>query len=155
MVMNKYLLSSLLGVLLLLSSCSTVTKTATAVDVNNIINTYPEVVDLDIQPKVTQSMTWNFRPFHIGEPKTSTAKGNLIAETLKANNADVLLEPQFSFQKTSYGERVLIVTGFPATFKNFRKATADDLEAIKACRYANEKTDYNDCGGKLFGIFSK
>ena len=79
----------------------------------------------------------------------------LIAETLKANNADVLLEPQFSFQKTSYGERVLIVTGFPATFKNFRKATADDLEAIKACRYANEKTDYNDCGGKLFGIFSK
>lgn len=153
--MKKCILSFMLGGLLVLASCSTVTKTATTVDVNSNINTYPEVVDLDIQPKVTQTMTWNFRPFHIGEPKTSTAKGNLLAETLKANNADIMLEPQFTFEKTSYGERVLVVTGFPATFKNFRKATAEDLEAIKACRYENNKTKFNSPSGKLFGVFGK
>ena len=139
----------------MLASCSTVTKTATTVDVNSNINTYPEVDDLVVPPTVNQTMTWNFRPFHIGEPKTSTAKGNLLAETLKANNADIMLEPQFTFEKTSYGERVLAVTGFPATFKNFRKATAEDLEAIKACRYENNKTKFNSPSGKLFGVFGK
>lgn len=153
--MNKLALSTLFGALLLVTSCTTVTKTATTTDVNNSISSFPEVVDLEVQGKVTHTMTWNFRPFHIGEPKKSTARGNLIAETLKETNADVLLEPQFSFERVSYGERVLTVTGYPATYKNFRKATPADIEAIKACDKINEKNKYNMGTSGLFGIFKK
>lgn len=154
--MNKLALSVLSGALLLITSCSTtVIKTATTADVNNSISSYPEVVDLEVHDKVTQTMTWTFKPFHIGEPKKATAKGNLIAETLKEVKADVLLEPQFIFQKTSYGERVLTVIGFPATYKNFRKATPADIEAIKACNNMNEKIKYNAGANGLFGVFKK
>lgn len=153
--MNKLALSALSGALLLAASCTTVTKTATTTDVNSSISSYPEVVDLEVQNKVTHTMTWNFRPFHVGEPKTSTARGNLIAETLQKAKADVLLEPQFTFERVAYGERVLTVTGFPATYKNFRKATPADIEAIKACDNVNEKNKYNTGTNGLFGIFKK
>lgn len=153
--MNKLTMTALSGALLLITSCTTVTKTASTEEVCNKITSYPEVVDLDIQTKMEHRMTWTFKPFHIGEPKLSTAKGNLISEALAATKADVLLEPQFSFTKTAYGERVLVVTGFPATYKNFRKATPADIEAIKACNGKNEKVQYNNGGSGLFGIFGK
>lgn len=154
--MNKLALSTLSAVALLLAaSCTTVTKTATTADVNNSISSYPEVVDLEVQDKVAHSMRWNFKPFHFGEPKKSTARGNLIAETLQEVKADVLLEPQFIFEKTSYGERVLTVTGYPATYHNFRKATPADIEAIKACDNVNVKNKYNAGASGLFGIFKK
>lgn len=152
--MNKLALSLLSGALLLVTSCTTVTKTATTADVDNCIASYPEVVDLEIQGKVTRTMTWSFKPCYIGEPKKSTAKGNIIAETLKETNADVLLEPQFTFEKVAYGERVLTVTGYPATYKNFRKATPADIEAIKACN-PNGKIKYNAGTAGLFGVFKK
>lgn len=153
--MNKLALSILSGTILLVTSCTTVTKTATTADVNNNISSYPEVVDLDVQGKVTHTMTWNFRPFHVGEPKASTARGNIIAETLQKANADVLLEPQFTYEKVSYGERILTVTGYPATYKNFRKATPADIEAIKACDNINLQNKYNAGASGLFGIFKK
>lgn len=139
----------------LLTSCKTVYKTSETADVKNNVNTYPEVADLEIQGKTTKTMTWSFRPFNIGEPKQSTAKGNLIADVLKEHNADVLLEPQFHFEKTQYGQRKLTVTGFPATYKNFRKATDSDLNAIKVCNDANATTHYNNGGGGLFRVFKK
>lgn len=153
--MKKVLSSLFVCGVLVLSSCSTVYKTATATDVATTVQTYPEVADLDIQQKVTETKVWSFKPFHIGEPKLATVKGNLIAETLKKYNADIMLEPQFSFQRTSYGERVLTVTGFPAVFKNFRKATESDLEAIKACKHPNLQKKYNDSKGTLFGVFKR
>lgn len=69
-------------------------------------------------------------------------------------NADVLLEPQFHFEKTQYGQRSLTVSGYPATYKNFRKATDADLNAIKVCTDSNEKKQYNhEKSGFLFKIF--
>ena len=100
--MKKIFLLPAICSALLLSSCTTVYKTADTADVKNHVNTYPEVADLDVQAKVTKTMTWSFRPFYLGEPKKSTAKGNLISDVLKENNADVLLEPQFHFEKTQY-----------------------------------------------------
>ena len=139
--------------LLLCSSCTTITKTATTAEVNNVVVTYPDVADLEIVGKATATKTWNFFPFHIGEPKLSTMKGNFINEILKEKDGDVLLEPQFLFEKTSYGERKLIITGYVAKYKNFRKATEADLKAIEACKGAeNTSKKYNDSKGKLFGI---
>ncbi|MGM9713174.1 MAG: hypothetical protein ACI3Y5_03525 [Prevotella sp.] len=153
--MKKYFFSIAACFMLLATSCTTVTKTATTASVDNIVATYPTVADLEVKSKISQSMSWSFAPFHWGEPKLTTAKGNLVSETLKALNADVLLEAQFMFQKTSYGERTLTVTGFPATYKNFRKASDKDLDALKACGTPNEEIHYNDGCGGLFGVFKK
>ena len=153
--MKKILISIATCSLLLITSCTTVTKTATTANVDNNVTTYPTVADLDVQNKVSQSITWSFAPCNWGEPKLSTAKGNLISETLKAANADVLLEPQFTFEKTSYGERKLTVSGFPATYKNFRKATDKDIEAIKAGAVPKEEVHHNSGSGGLFRIFKK
>lgn len=139
--------------LLFCSSCTTITKTSTIAEVKNVVVTYPEVADLDIQEKVSEAKTWNFFPFHIGEPKLSTVKGNFIHEILKEKGGDVLLEPQFHFEKTSYGARTLTVTGYVAKYKNFRKATEADLKAIEACKCAENTTKkFNASSRKLFGI---
>lgn len=131
------------------SSCTTIKKTATSVDVQTGIYQYPTVADLEIHPKVEVSKTWNFIPFHWGEPSVSLAQGNLIAEIVKENNADILLEPQVIFTKTSFGERKLIITGYPASFKNFRKATESDLDALKACPPENKRTVYNSLSNNI------
>lgn len=150
--MKSNLLTLACGCILLLSSCSTIKKTATTVAVEGSITIYPEVADLDVQKKTSSTMTWHFSPFNLGEPNLSTAKGNLIAEMLKKNNADILLEPQFIYHKTPYGERELTVSGFPASYKNFRKATDDDLKALQICVEKNGEVHYNAPGGGFFGI---
>lgn len=141
--------------MIMMSSCTTVKKSATTVDVVNGIYQYPTVADVDVLDKVQSEMVWSFRPFHIGEPSESTAKGNLISDVLKQADADILLEPNFSFTKTSYGERSLVVTGFPAKYKNFRKASESDLNAIKACNTPTERKVFNGDGGGLLGIIKK
>ena len=143
----KYLLLTAACGLMLLSSCTTLKKTSTAVDVNNGVYQYPVVAEMTVQQKVESSMQWSFRPFHIGEPKLDVAKGNLVADVLKHYNADVLLEPQFKFTKNAFGARLLVVTGFPATYNEFRKATDADLEAIKATQVFNEKEKLNRISG--------
>lgn len=129
--------------LLLVSSCTTLKKTATTADVENNVLQHPVVVNTIIKEKVTATKTWYWKPFHWGELKYEIAKGNLVAETLKEHEADVLLEPQFIFTRTPFGERVLTVTGFPAIYKDFRNATPQDLELINSCKEANEKVKYN------------
>lgn len=150
--MKSRILGIICGCILLLSSCTTIKKTATTVAVDGSITTYPEVADLDVQKKISSTTTWKFVPFHLGEPKLSTAKGNLVAEVLQKYNADILLEPQFVYSKSSCGERELTVTGYPATYKNFRKATDDDLKALKICIEKNHKVNYNSATGGIFGI---
>ena len=129
--------------LLLVSSCTTLKKTATTAYVENNFLQHPVVVNTIIKEKVTATKTWYWKPFHWGELKYESAKGNLVAETLKEHEADVLLEPQFIFTRTPFGERVLTVTGFPAIYKDFRNATPQDLELINSCKEANEKVKYN------------
>lgn len=137
---------------MLVSSCTTLKKTTTAVEVANGVYQYPVVAEMAVQEKTESTMEWSFRPFHIGEPRLETAKGNLVADVLKQQNADVLLEPQFKFTKHPFGKRLLVVTGFPATYNGFRKATDADLEAIRATNAFNEKEKLNKQLGGSAGI---
>ena len=151
--MKKKNIFTLTFCLFLFASCSTIKKTATTVNVENNVVQYPTVVDLDVKEKIEATMSWNFMPFHLGEPKLDNVKGNLISETLVKYDADILLEPNFVFSKTKYEARTLIVTGYPAKYKNFRKATDNDLNAIKVCGSGNERTVHNGESNGLFGIF--
>lgn len=153
--MKKKTLLVLACASLLVTSCVTVRKTATTVAVNTEVNQFPTVVDLDVQPKVEVTTTWSFRPFNLGEPSYNVAKGNLIAETLKEKNADVLLEPQVIFQKTSFGERKMTISGYPASYKNFRKATDEDLEALKVVGRPSSRSIREVGGTGVKGFFQR
>ena len=138
--------------LLATASCTTVRKSAETTAIQANVQQYPTVADLDVKAKVTASVTWRGRLIKKLEPKKDLMKGNLIAETLEKADADVLLEPQTIFSKTGYlGERKITITGFPAKYKNFRKATPADLEALKVNAPAAECTVHNVSQKGLFG----
>lgn len=126
---------------LLLASCSTIRKTATTANVSSSISQYPVVADGEVKGKVTETVTWSWNPFKAD--KFTLKKGNLMAETLKKYDADVLLEPQFIISKQSFGERSITVTGFPVKYSSFRNATDSDLRAIEAVNTYNSKVKYN------------
>ncbi len=110
-------------------SCTITNSTIRTVDISTKITQYPCVADLDVKSgKVEKSVSWNWS---FGEPTLNSMKESLIADLLKENGGDILLEPRFTFKKEFFGERVLSVEGFSARFKNFRKATERDLEAIQ------------------------
>lgn len=130
--MRKYLLLCSAVVIACLSSCTTVRKTASTATVDARVCQYPTVADLDVKGKIEKTVEWNFVPCNFGQPPLEVRKQNTIAEIVRENGADVLLEPQVSFTKVSFGKRTLVITGYPAAFKSFRKATAADLEALRA-----------------------
>lgn len=124
----------ILGLIVLLAStsCTSIKKTSTTTEVNTGIFQYPTVTDLEILPKVEKSVEWPSIPFNIGQPSLSVRKTNLVADLVKENGADILLEPQFKVELKIFGTNRLTVYGFPAKFKNFRKANTSDIEALKA-----------------------
>ena len=66
------------------------------------------------------------------EALASREKETIIANALKANNADVLVAPNVSIETDANKNLVIIVTGYPAVYKNFRSATAADTLFMNA-----------------------
>lgn len=134
---------------LLFGSCTTITRTASTVKVDPSVSQYPTVTDLKVDtPKVSLTETWQFVPFNFGQPSLKVRKKNMMAQMVKDKDADVLVEPQISYTKKMFGPRSLTITGYPATFKNFRPASEKDLKAFAimnpACKghsVAREKSD--------------
>ena len=54
-------------------------------------------------------------------------KETVIANAVKTNKADVLVAPIIDIQTDSNGYLVIEVTGYPASYKNFRNASKDDM----------------------------
>lgn len=119
---------------ILLSSCGTIKKIeGKAVGIDCNVTQYPTVADLNVkEKKVSGSIEWQDKWFGKRIP-VQVRKGNLIAEVSAQAGADVLVEPQFIFEQGSRGlrSRKLSVSGYPATFKNFRPATPADIELLK------------------------
>lgn len=142
--MKRNIILLLTSVAIVLTSCSTMKKsTSTTLNVESGIYQYPTVADLEVKEKVETKITWNYVPFNIGQPPLDLRKNNLIADIIKENNADVLLEPQITFTKRPFSRRSLTITGFPATFKNFRKADKEDLKALEVVIPAHKAKVYN------------
>lgn len=135
---------------LMLASCSTIRKTSTATDVATCINQYPVVAEGEVKAKVTETTTWSWNPLKSDNFKVR--KGNLVAETLKKYDADILLEPQFIITKKSFGERSITVMGFPVKYSSFRQATDNDLKAIEAVNEYNSTMKYNVTKGEKVTI---
>lgn len=129
-----------LFIALVSTSCATLQKkTSTSVAVDTKVAQFPTIADLDVQSKVSKTVEWYWNPFEFMQISVKQRKENLKADIVKEANADVLLEPQVTYTKTPFGKREIEITGYPATFKNFRKATSEDLEALKAVSDSQEK----------------
>ncbi len=142
--MKRSIILLFTSIAIILTSCSTMKKsTSTTLNVESGIYQYPTVADLEVKQKIETKITWNYVPFNIGQPPLDLRKNNLIADLIKENNADVLLEPQVTFTKRPFSTRSLTITGFPATFKNFRKASKEDLKALEVVLPAYKTKVYN------------
>lgn len=139
------------------SSCKLTQKMAVVAPVNDIgVHQYPTVADLDVKPqKVTKTEEWNFVPFNWGQPSLDIRKGNMIAEMVNENDGDVLLEPQTVYRKKIFGKRSLTISGFVASFDNFRKASDDDLKALELGYNTGKQRVYNVASKSPFAQFRK
>jgi len=139
--MNSKTLSSLklLAVLFIIfsfTSCSVLkTKTAKVIDINSSgVFQRPVIVDLEIkETKVTGTFTGN------EGTQISIIKINAIADALKNANADVLIEPVFE-TVIANGKKTVTVSGFPASYKNFRSMTVSDTVFLKMDVYKKVDT---------------
>lgn len=129
----KYSYIILSIICLSVSSCRTLKKaTSTTQNIEVNVKQYPTVVDLNVaQEKVEKTITWEYSLFQFCQPSYNDRRDNLIADIVKENGADVLLEVQSTYKKVPFGQRSLTITGYPATYKNFRKAGKEDLRALE------------------------
>jgi len=116
-----------LGALLLLSSCATVSKVETAKTLEiygpGVIQN-PVIADLDVQDKKVRGTATG--------PRSSAewVRNMALVNAIKAANADVLVAPVYEME-TVRRQTTVTVTGFPATYKDFRSATVADSSLIQ------------------------
>ncbi len=113
---------------LLLMSCSSVAKFSSAktIDITPRIVQKPTVADIQVDEKKVSGT-------HSGKVTTislENIKNEAVATALKTVNADILVEPRF--ETTVNGSlTTVMVSGFPATFKNFRTMKDDDISLMQ------------------------
>ena len=118
----KKLIVMALVVMMAMASCTTVKKTSTTIDVNNALNSN-STVDLEVSGKRISYTYITEKKIRRGGLKNIYATA--VKEALKENgNADVLVAPEYEtrIRKGMFGTKVkaVIVSGYPATYQNFR-----------------------------------
>lgn len=113
--------------MLLLASCAT-TKETTVKTMEiygpGVIQN-PVIADLDVrEQKVTGTATGR-------KSAANTVKKLALANALETSHADVLVAPVYELV-TKGGRTTATVTGFPATYSNFRHATPGDSSLVTA-----------------------
>lgn len=133
--MKKYLLCAAVAALAL-SSCSTITHTASVESVNTEIYNR-STADLNVSSK---KISFTFNPTDAYRRAGEKAvKAAAVAKALEANgNADVLVAPQFEVKKTRnlFGTKVkyVTVTGYPATYNNVHATTVSEAEVVRTLK---------------------
>lgn len=108
-------------------SCSTALKTATGkstdIHIGGVIQK-PIIADLDVKPdKVSGTAERN------NSISIELVKQEAVLDALRNSNSDILIEP--IFETNTIGKRISAsVSGFPATYKNFRPIKQEDLSLI-------------------------
>lgn len=121
--MKKALFSIAIAALAL-TSCTTVSSTATVMDVETSL-TSDNKADLVVSDQVISYTLNPSKAVRRGGPRN--VKRAVVAEALKANgNGDVLVSPQYQIteRRGLLGKKItsITVTGHVGTYKNFRSA---------------------------------
>jgi hypothetical protein len=84
----------------------------------------PVLVDLDVKEvKITETSTSNVLTIE-------ELKREAVSSAIKNNKVDVLVEPTFKVVTVGV-ENTVTVTGYPATYKNFRSIKAEDVPLLQ------------------------
>lgn len=93
----------------------------------------PVLVDLDVKEKKATGIANAKKRIPL-----EIIKQNAIANALKNENADALVEP--IFETEVYRRNITVtVTGWPAIYKNFRSIQAEDVPLLQVC--VSQKAD--------------
>ena len=87
------------------------------------------------------------------EALASHEKDVVVANAAKANNADVIVAPIVNITTDVNKNLVIIVYGYPASYKNFRNATEADKWIIENAKIEPEKSVEKKANP--FKVFSK
>jgi len=113
---------------LLLGSCTTMlnTQTVKTMDIYGPgVMHHPVIADLEVSnTKVSASVNGL-------STEISALKGEAVNSAVKSSGADLLVEPVYEVTHKG-GRSTVLVTGFPASYKNFRSATQADLPMLEA-----------------------
>lgn len=112
-----------------LTSCTTISNTAYTQGVDTKICNMT-VADLEVDTvKAMNTVSWNWSLLGCGS--ISDKKKNAEGELLIEKDADILVEPQYVVNRRGiFRGGSLTVTGYPATYRNFRSMTQADAEMI-------------------------
>ncbi len=119
-----------------LSACETIKiSTAKTIEIqNNGIIQKPTIADLEVKPtKVSGS------GISSGAETFDNVKTRAVSDAIKQANCDLLVEPIYEIEKTGNSFKVT-VTGYPASYKNFRPITEEDLKLINESSSKKVKT---------------
>lgn len=114
---------------LALSSCSTITHTSQTAAVDTQVYNLT-VADMKVAAK-KDSVTVNWKWNPLSTISLSAQKETATHTLLGKSDADVLVEPEYIVKRRGlFRGGSVTVTGYPATYSNFRAMTADDAEKI-------------------------
>lgn len=119
-----------LVIVITLVSCSSTKSTTNTSKTLNIYGSgviqKPVIVDLDVkQTKVAATVNGK-----IGS-NIEVLKAEAVSIAVKNAQADVLVEPTYTIV-SNRGTSTVTVSGFPATYINFRDITLEDVPLVKA-----------------------
>ena len=119
-----------LVIVITLASCSSTKSTTNTSKTLNIYGSgviqKPVIVDLEVkQTKVTATVNGK-----LGS-NIEVLKAEAVSAAVKNAQADVLVEPTYTIV-SNRGTSTVTVSGFPATYKNFRDIKPEDIPLIKA-----------------------
>lgn len=129
--MNKVLSGALVVIISIsITSCSSMKSTTNTAKTLNIYGSgviqNPVIVDLDVKQTKVSAITTGKLGSNI-----EALKAEAVSIAVKNAAADVLVEPTYTIVSNRGTSRVT-VTGFPATYKNFRDIKLEDVPLIKA-----------------------
>ena len=127
--MKKQILFLTIAATAFLASCSvSKTNTAKTTDIYGAgVIQKPVLVDLDVKvTKVTGTATGTASKV----VSLESVKLDAVVDAIKKSGADVLVEPTFE-TLIAGGQITATVTGFPATYKNFRPITPEDVPLLQ------------------------
>lgn len=121
--------------LFMLTSCGSLKQADSKVlDIESKVIQYPTIVNLDVQKEsISGCVEWRKPKFGRDMP-LEVRIGNLIAEMARKAKADILVEPRLTLEQGASGWRSqkITITGYPASYKDFRPATPEDIKILEA-----------------------
>ena len=115
-------------------------STSRILDAESNLLVMPVVANLDVEKKkfvhVEREAFVDIKVTNASIANIDKYKRTALGRATKACGADILISPNIEVV-TEDGRFVITVTGYPAKYKDFRNATAKDIELVKGANEAN------------------